>query len=157
MQRFCVLALAALLPACATIVEGTSDTVTISTTPSGATCMVERAGERIAAVPSTPGSVRIDKSRHDLSVTCSREGYRTATVAASPRFTGTTFGNLLVGGVIGVAVDAASGANSRYPSDVRLELAETPRPPEPRPPVPAEPVEAAPQQQSHRRLRGAGV
>ena len=48
MQGFAALALAALLPACATVVEGTSDTVTLSTTPAGTTCTVDRNGERVA-------------------------------------------------------------------------------------------------------------
>ncbi len=115
MQRFAALALVALLPACATVVEGTSDTVTLSTTPAGATCTVDRDGERVAAVAATPGSVRISKSRHDLNVTCAKECYQPATAAASSRFTGSTFGNVLAGGVVGVVVDAASGANNRYP------------------------------------------
>jgi hypothetical protein len=158
MKRVAVLVFAAVLPACATVVEGTSDTVTVSTTPAGATCTIDRNGERVGAVPITPGSVRIDKSRHDLTVTCTKEGYQTASVTTSPTFTGTTFGNILVGGLVGVAVDIASGANNRYPSEVRLELAENPRPAAPPPPLATEPVENAPVRPvTHRRLRGPGI
>ena len=84
MQRFAVLALVALLPACATVVEGTSDTVTLSTTPAGATCTVDRNGERVGAVAATPGSLRLSKSRHDLNSTCTKEGYQPSTTTASP-------------------------------------------------------------------------
>ena len=91
MQRFAALALMALLPACATVVEGTSDTITLSTTPAGATCTVDRNGERVGAVAATPGSLRLSKSRHDLNVTCTKEGYQLATTTASSRFTGATF------------------------------------------------------------------
>lgn len=155
MQRFAALALVALLPACATVVEGTSDTVTLSTSPAGATCTVDRNGERVAAVATTPGSVRIGKSRHDLNVTCTKEGYQPATVAASSKFTGATFGNVIAGGVVGVVVDAASGANNRYPSEVRLDLVENPAAPPPAPvaQVPSPVLRPA----SHERLRGPGM
>jgi hypothetical protein len=158
MKKFAALALAALLPACATVVEGTSDTVTLSTNPAGATCTVDRNGERIGAVPTTPGSIRLSKSRHDLNVTCTKDGYQAATTIASSRFTGATFGNVLVGGLVGVAVDAASGANNRYPADVRLDLAENPAAPPPAP-IAQAPATPAPvlRPVSHGRLSGPGM
>ena len=155
MQRFAVLALVALLPACATVVEGTSDTVTLSTTPAGATCTVDRNGERVAAVSATPGSVRLSKSRHDLNVTCTKDGHQPASTTASSRFTGATFGNVLVGGVVGVVVDAASGANNRYPADVRLDLAENPAAPPPVAQAPAPSPMLRPA--GHQRLQGPGM
>ena len=152
MKNLSIFALVALLPACATIVEGTSDTVTLSTNPAGAACTIDRNGQRVGAVPTTPGSVRIGKSRHDLNVACSKEGYRAATATASSRFTGTTIGNVVAGGFIGVAVDAASGANSRYPSEVRLDLVKDPRR------VAMEPADSAPiRPAGHRRTRGPAV
>lgn len=113
----------AVLSACATLVNGTSQTVTVSTTPPGASCTLDRMGARVGAIAATPGSIRLDKSKNDLSVTCSKEGYQTATVAHAPSFGAATFGNLIAGGVIGVVVDAASGANYTYPADVRLDMA----------------------------------
>ena len=159
MHRFAALALIALLPACATIVEGTSDNVTLSTNPAGATCTIDRNGERVGAVSTTPGSVRIDKSRHDLLVACTKDGYQPATTTAASRFTGTTFGNVIVGGLVGVVVDAASGANNQYPTEVKLDLAENPKPAEPPPaPVAMQPVDTTLiRPVVHQRLRGPGV
>ena len=157
MQRFAVLALVALLPACATVVEGTSDTVTLSTTPAGATCTVDRDGERVGAVSATPASLRLSKSRHDLNVTCTKEGYQPATATASSRFTGATLGNVLVGGVIGVVVDAASGANNRYPSDVRIDLVENPAAPPPPPVAQAPAPSPMLRPVGHERLQGPGT
>ncbi len=158
MKNLQILALVALLPACATLVEGTSDTVTLSTNPAGAACTIDRNGQRIGAVPITPGSVRIGKSRHDLNVTCTKEGYQAATATTLSSFTGTTFGNVIAGGLIGVAVDAASGANSRYPSEVQLDLVEDPRPAAPSPLVAMGPVGSTPVRPAgHRRIRGPGV
>jgi len=40
-------------------------------------------------------------------------------------FGGATFGNIIAGGIVGVVVDAASGANYSYNDDVRLDFAPT--------------------------------
>ncbi len=119
-----VLSLAA-LSGCATLVNGTSQTVTVSTTPPGASCTLDRMGTRIGAISTTPGSIRLDKSKNDLSVTCSKEGYQSATVAHAPSFGAATVGNIILGlsAPIGALVDAASGANYSYPDDIRLEMA----------------------------------
>lgn len=117
-----------MLSACATLVNGTSQTVTVSTVPTGAACTLDRVGTRVGAISATPGSVRLDKSKNDLSVTCSKEDFQTATVARSPSCNGATFGNIIAGGVIGVAVDAAPGANFSYPDDIRLDMAANPAP-----------------------------
>ena len=122
MKFFLILPLAA-LSACATVVNGSSQTVTVSTTPPGANCTLDRIGAHVAAISSTPGSVRLDKSKNELTVTCTKEGFRTAHLSYSPSFSGWTFGNLVAGGVVGVVVDAASGANYAYPKDIRIDMA----------------------------------
>jgi hypothetical protein len=83
---------------------------------------VDRTGAHLGTVATTPGSVRLDKSKNDITVSCSKDGYQSASVSESPKFVGTTFGNIIAGGVIGVAVDAATGANYEYPSEVRLDM-----------------------------------
>lgn len=133
----------AMLSACATIVNGSSQTVTVSTMPTAATCTLDRMGARIGAISQTPGSVRLDKSKNDLSVTCSKPGFQTATVTRAPSFGGATFGNIIAGGVIGVVVDAASGANYSYPEDIRLDLAASA--PAPLPPLALQAVPVEPE------------
>ena len=51
------------------------------------------------------------------------DGFRTAIVSQTASFGGATFGNLLLGGGVGFIVDAASGANYSYPSEVKLDMA----------------------------------
>lgn len=155
MNRLALLALVALLPGCATILKGTQDTVALDTMPPGANCTVDRRGERVGEVPVTPGTVRVSKSRHDLNVTCAREGYQTAQTVANPRFNGATFFNILLGGIPGMVVDAASGANMTYPPEVRLGLAPNPAaPPMAEAPAPSPLLRPA----THReRLRGPGM
>jgi hypothetical protein len=86
-------------------------------------CSFARDGVTLGQVASTPGSIRVDKSKNDILVTCSKPGFQTASVAQSPRFVGTTFGNIVLGGGVGAIVDAASGANFEYPNQVVLQLA----------------------------------
>lgn len=130
-----------LLSGCATIMEGTSQSVAIATAPAGALCNVDRAGAHLGTVAATPGSLRLDKSKNDLSVSCTKDGYQPASLTQSPKFVGTTFGNIVAGGLIGVAVDAASGANYEYPAEVRLDMAPAVASAEP-PTAPVTPVAA---------------
>lgn len=106
--------------ACSTIVEGTDQSVTIITDPPGASCTVERAGVAIAVVDPTPGTINVDKSKDTLAVTCEKENHQTSAGVISSDFQSMTFGNILFGGIIGVAIDASSGAMNKYPDSVTI-------------------------------------
>lgn len=122
--RLCLLALLALaMPGCATITTGTSHSLTIITEPEGAICELHRSGEIIGVVNPTPGTVRISKSSRDIEVRCRRHGLADANVTLSPDFQAMTLGNILIGGVVGVVVDAASGAVGRYPTSITIRMA----------------------------------
>lgn len=123
MLRYAICALTVLLTGCATVVEGTTQSVSIVTDPPGASCVVSRLGERIGMVSPTPGSLHLDKSKDNLTVTCTLDGYERTKTTQSPNFKATTFGNIIAGGLVGVAVDAASGADYAYPTEVRLAMA----------------------------------
>ncbi|WP_052711760.1 XdhC family protein [Elstera litoralis] len=110
------------LAACATVVEGTDDLISFESTPPGARCLVDRDGARIGTVDATPGSLKLSKSKNALSVTCDKAGQLTVTEQVESEFTGSTFGNILLGGGVGLIVDAATGANNRYPNPVKLLL-----------------------------------
>lgn len=84
--------------------------------------MVSREGAQLGSIAATPGSLRVEKSKKDLTVTCQKPGYQSVTISQSPRFVGTTFGNIILGGGIGAVVDAATGANYEYPNQVIVEL-----------------------------------
>ncbi len=150
MNRFAVLALVAFLPGCATVLKGTHDTVALDTVPAGANCTVDRNGDRVGEVAATPGTVRVSKSRHELQVTCAREGYQTAQAVAHPRFNGATFFNILLGGIPGIVVDIASGANNTYPPQVRVGMAENASAPVAATPAPSPMLRPA----AHQELRG---
>ena len=67
-----VLAAAAKLSACSSIIEGTSQEIAVNTNPPGAMCRFEREGTVIATIPVTPAATTIKKTKHDI--TSLREG-----------------------------------------------------------------------------------
>ncbi len=107
---------------CATIVRGSLQSVIVNTSPPGAACIFNRDGRIIATAEPTPKTVDIEKGRKDIVVTCSRRGYKEASAPLLSTFEGWTFGNILFGGLIGVAVDAGSGAMHDYPQSIRITL-----------------------------------
>lgn len=121
-----LIAIAAVLPisACASMTTGTSQSVSISTTPkSGASC--EARNEKGAwALPSTPGSITVSKSASDLTATCKTQDGMVGTASIASTTAGAAFGNILVGGIIGAAVDMSSGAAYQYPSQMVVPLVE---------------------------------
>jgi hypothetical protein len=120
--RLIALAGALGLGACASIVEGTSQNVTVTTDPAGAICKLSRDGTELAVVNPTPGSVRIGKSKDDVSIRCEKAGHQSGFAGLGSEFQGMTFGNLIFGGIVGVAIDAGSGAMHVYPETVVVIL-----------------------------------
>lgn len=117
-----VVALGLVASACATVVGGTTQDVLIESQPPGAECKIDRAGANIGVVNPTPGRVNVARSKDNVVVSCTREGYARSDELLASSFTGATLGNLLLGGLVGVAVDAASGANNKYPERVMVVL-----------------------------------
>ena len=110
------------LSACATVTSGTDHTLLVESDPAGATCVLRRDGANIGAVNPTPGSVRISKSRHDITVNCDKADHEATSSTVTAGFQAMTLGNVLIGGVIGLAADLASGAAITYPESVKVVL-----------------------------------
>lgn len=120
-----VAALPLLLVSCATVLEGTSQDIAVDTDPQGANCTFTRGAEgTIGTVAQTPGKLTVQRRKEAMQVTCTRDGHEAATEVVASAFSGATIGNVLLGGLIGIAVDASSGANNRYPE--RLTVVMTP-------------------------------
>ena len=79
-------------------------------------------------VNPTPGSVAVDKSQHDITVRCRLDGFQEAVGTFDSEFQGMTAGNILFGGLIGIGVDAASGAMHEYDHTVTVVLQEVEEP-----------------------------
>ncbi len=129
MKTLMLFGAAALLGGCATIVEGRSQTVTLLTEPDGAACHLNRDGEIIGVVNPTPGTVTVSKSAQNIDVRCELAGHQEGFVVIDSRFQGMTAGNILFGGVIGLGVDAASGAMHHSPDQITVNLRQADSPP----------------------------
>lgn len=107
---------------CATITTGSTQNLTVLSTPAGANCNLHRAGEMLGVVPATPATLNISKSAKAINVTCRLENHAISTQALEADFQAMTVGNVLVGGLIGIAVDAASGAAGKYADQVNVTM-----------------------------------
>lgn len=107
------------LSGCATVVNGTSQNFSIETNPQGATAHLSNGIDC-----ETPCHMSL-KRRDEFSATIKAKGYKPATVTVHSKAGGAIAGNILLGGVIGVAVDASNGANRFLsPNPLRLKLVE---------------------------------
>ena len=113
--------LCAALPGCASIVEGTTQSIAVTTSPvDGAKCVLT-SSEGTYYV-TTPGNATVHKTKNDLAVQCDHDGYAHAAQTLPSHFNGATAGNILAGGIIGIGIDAATGANYNYPDSVNVPL-----------------------------------
>lgn len=121
MRRFGFIILAALsVAACATIVKGTTQVVAVNTPGvPAATCTLTSPaiGSRIVV---TPGTTTLEKSKENVAVRCTKECYLDGAGVIPSNLQAMTAGNIIVGGVIGLGVDAASGAMNEYAPEVQV-------------------------------------
>lgn len=116
---------AALGSGCATIVHGTTERVQIDSTPPGAEVAIDDSQHVV-----TPSAVKLSRgSAHKLVF--HKQGYQDATADLTSGLSGWVLGNLLAGGVVGMAIDASDGAGHKLSSDsVNVALTPLPSPPE---------------------------
>jgi len=125
MRRYPVIFILAIavvfLSGCATIMTGPTQKVPVNSNPSGAVAKVDGG---MAAV--TPTIFNLER-KTDHTIEIAKDGFRTATVILRHTMSGATCGNILLGGIIGIAVDGCSGAMFKLVPervDVNLEKAE---------------------------------
>lgn len=138
LKTLALIAIALHSGACATIIEGSNQVVSVSTVDQqaaevpGAECtLVSPAIGSLKVV--TPGSIKLEKSKNDINVTCTKEGYETGRGKIVSHFAAATVGNVLIGGLIGAGIDAASGAANKYDEKIVVVMAKMPGPPQERP------------------------
>ncbi len=111
-----------LLQSCATVTTGTGQTITVVTERDvqGANCVLTDQENGEWKLTTTPGDVTVTKGGGPMTVVCRKEGYRDGSVLVDEDVVGATYGNILIGGVIGIAIDAASGASQNYPEVITI-------------------------------------
>jgi hypothetical protein len=142
-----LLAAAIVLPCvgCASISRGTTENISITSTPAGATAELSGLDNPTACV--TP-CVVVAKRSADITVTINKEGYEPQVIPLTKEIPGTGAvgfaGNVLVGGLVGMGVDAYTGAAQDHkPNPVVVTL---------QPLAPASPRAARPQPPKHPRV-----
>ena len=139
-----IVALCAVAAGCASVTRGTTESISIVSTPSGAEATISGLDVPTACV--TPCSVVV-KRNADISVTFEKAGYEPQVVQLTTEIPPTGAagfaGNVLLGGLVGMGVDAVTGAATDHkpnPVAVTLEpVAPPPRPGPPRKPRPPAP------------------
>lgn len=126
-------ALALLCAGCASATRGWDEQISLASTPAGATAKLTGPSNAPSCV--TPCVVQVKRS-DDISVSFEKEGYEPQVVALTKEVAGTGAagfaGNLLLGGIIGMGVDAVSGAaldHKPNPVIVTLQPIAPPAPP----------------------------
>jgi PEGA domain len=123
--RICTaLVAAASLSACATITRGSKQKFAVTSEPSGADVKMTN-----GLSCTTPCKLKIDR-KSDFVVHVTKEGYTPAEVRVQGKVKGggvaAGLGNVLLGGVVGLGVDASTGANLNLtPNPVAFKLVAT--------------------------------
>jgi hypothetical protein len=130
-----ILVLGAMLGGCASVTRGTTENISFSSTPSGAEAVVT--GLEVPTTCTTP-CVVVAKRNADIAVTFQKAGYEPETVQLTREVPGTGAagfaGNILAGGIVGMGVDAVTGAATDHtPNPVIVTLHAVPPPPRLRP------------------------
>ena len=116
------------LSACGSIVRGTDEPIAFLSDPPGAQVTTTKG----YACPLTPCSIKVERS-DEFDATITKAVYTSQIVPVRTKLTGnggaSFAGNILVGGVIGMGVDAATGAAlDQTPNPVSVVLVPEGRP-----------------------------
>jgi hypothetical protein len=122
MRVLAALGLLVTLAGCSSIVDGTSQNIVVNTNPPGATCGLYRENINIGTIAATPGSVLVQKTKHDITMLCVLNGYQQASHFNKSGVAGATVGNILLGGGIGWAIDSMSGADNKYETPLNITM-----------------------------------
>lgn len=108
---------------CATISDGKYQHITVNTgEDTGASCRLANSnGEWV--ISSTPDVVTVQRDFSELTILC-KKGSKMGVISVDSKTKGLAFGNALVGGLVGAAVDVGTGSAYDYPDSVNVVLSE---------------------------------
>ena len=136
-----IAALGMALSGCATLIgDGSSQTISVMSTPAGAICVFYREGQSIGTV-QTPGNLVVSRRKYDITIKCNKPGYDEASYfnksGLSSMVAGNIAADLLLTGGLSSIVDSASGADNEYTANVVMGLTATGTAPSTAAPLPA--------------------
>jgi hypothetical protein len=126
MARLLFVAIALLVSACATITKGTTQAISI-TTPGvvDATCTLTSSAVGTKVV-QTPATITVEKGRESIVVRCTKQCYTDGNGVIASDFEPMVAGNIILGGAIGLGVDAVSGAMNKYTPEAQVVMTPIP-------------------------------
>jgi hypothetical protein len=108
---------------CATVAHGTTQSIQVESNPPGAAVSLSCVQGSVPNYGSTPVTIEVQRKSKSCAISLQKDGYVPVTVPLHRTFSGVYVGNLLVGGVVGLVADAASGAMYKQgPNVVRVDL-----------------------------------
>jgi hypothetical protein len=126
MFRLTGLFLLVLTAGCATITRGTTQNIAIHTPGApGAVCILS-SGSIASRTVVTPATISVEKGMDSIAVRCTKECFHDGAGIVTSSMEAMTAGNILVGGVVGLGVDAMSGAMNKYNPDTGIYMAPIP-------------------------------
>jgi hypothetical protein len=121
MSLAAIAALGVAVSGCASIVEGTTQSIAVTSSPQDDAKCVLTNSEGIWYV-TTPGNAQVHKTKNNLDVVCTKAGFRDGRRTIESSFNSVTVGNLVAGGIVGIGIDAATGANFNYPTEINIPM-----------------------------------
>lgn len=94
-----------LVAGCASIIHGTKQEIAVSSIPTGAEVSV-----RGVHMATTPSVIKLKRKNSNIAIRFEKEGYEPVEIALRRSTDGWIVGNILFGGLIGLAVDFIDGA-----------------------------------------------
>jgi len=125
-KGFCLVILLGLVVGCATIVKGTSQTISLDTPGApGAQCILTSSSVGTKKV-TTPVNISLEKGSDNITVVCTKHCYQQGRGVISSNIEGMAAGNVILGGPIGLGIDAATGAMNKYTTNNQIMMAKIP-------------------------------
>ena len=125
MHRVSFIIIVLAISGCASLTKGTSQSVVVNTpNVAGAICTLNSNSIGSRTV-TTPAVTTLEKGKDAIQVRCRKECYDDGVGVIPSNFEGMTAGNILLGGIVGLGVDAATGAMNQYPSEVSIHMAKS--------------------------------
>jgi hypothetical protein len=114
------------MSACATLTKGTTQPVAINTPGvQGAECTLVSSSIGTKVV-QTPATIVLDKGQAAIAVTCRKQCYQDGVGIIASNTEAMSAGNIVFGGVVGLGVDAVSGAMNKYNADNQIAMVPIP-------------------------------
>ena len=123
MKKLLTLFLILCLTGCASMVNHTTQQIPVATDPSGANVRVDCGDVKNDPNLVTPAVVTVQRKAEHCSISFEKRGYRPAEVTLAKSMSGWYLGNIVLGGFIGLIVDASNGSMyKRTPAEVKVSL-----------------------------------